>query len=430
MGVQIAGQGITPPTAGGGASILDAVAVKNAMEAYTIENAFQGKLHIDGRGYTSRYVTDMSLRSVAIPHMLMPELGTTREMGASTNGAGINTDNIAMITGSESGYMEDDVYNVNLTYVFDKFSYVSEILADLGGKRRLELFTENNIILAKNREQTVSLLAKQLYAGLVTALTKDHDQATPKVPTLDDIAKQVFVYDPAKIGAFNTDSTSPLNVFTAANGELDNGDPETFLGMVKADERQAFAKSSFKTKLIQSNQVVNADVGLLQQYTGYIDPFSGDKKFLADTGSFGIVNNVLMTWVDQQLWDGVYKAYSTKKNKPINWFGLNPNFDGEDDTPNHKGIISRLDTVQCILVAGAGTYHGVADDARVVVNPYAGRNPREMRIEPYARWGNAVLVPKSVKIISDEGGWSVAVVNAIASAVTGVVAPGNQSSIA
>jgi hypothetical protein len=420
MSTIIGGTAITPPTAGGGASILDSVAVKNAMEAYTIENYFQGKLHVDGRGYTSRYVTDMSLRSVSIPHQLLPSLGIAREVGATTNGAAINTANLALIGGAENGYLEDDVYNVNLTYVFDQFFYVSEILATLGGQRKLEQFTTNNLILAKNREQTVSLLAKQLYAGIVIALTRLKDQVTAYTPTTDDIAKQIFGYDPTKIGAFNQDATSPMNTFTAANGQLDNGDPDTFLGMVQADQRQAFARSSFKTKLIQTNQVINADVGLMQQYTGYIDPFDGSAKFLANTGSFGNVNNVLMTWVDEQLWAGCYSLYNTAKAKPANWFGL------DQTNAGHQAVIALLDTVRCLIVAAQGTYHGVADDARVNVNPYAGRNPREMRIEPFARWGNAVLVPKSVKVIIEGTTiWTPTNVQAIASAVPTIQPPAN-----
>lgn len=414
--------GMGGATAGTAAGFLDDVAVREIMESYTLENRFQGKMHIDGRGYFSGYVSDTNARGVAIPHMRMPELGITREFGASVNGGGINTDNLPMIVGTENGYMEDDVYHVNLLYTFDKFFYVHQVIANMGGVRQLEEYTQKNIILARNREQTVSVLAKQLFAGVVLSLTKARDQKTAITPTVDTIAKQVFGYDRTKVGAAQVDATSAVNVFTAANGALDNGDPETFLGMVTAEERQAFARTSFKVALNQSNQVTNADAGLLQQYTGFIDPFSGEKRFMVETGMFGVVNGVLMTWVDEQLWGAVYKAYSTAKSKPSNWFGL------DQTIPAHQSVIALLDKVDCLLVAARGTYHGVADSGQITVNPYANRTSGEMRIESRIRWGNAVLVPKSVKVILNSTTvWTPAEVQAIATVVTGVVAPSSAA---
>jgi len=404
------------------AGFLDDVAIREIMESYTLENRFQGKLHVDGRGYFSGYVTDTNARGVAIPHMRLPELGITREFGASVNGGGINTDNLPMIVGTENGYMEDDVYHVNLTYTFDRFFYVHQVIANMGGVRQLEEYTQKNLILARNREQTVSVLAKQLYAGLVLALNYARDQVTPITPTTATIAQQVFGYDRTKVGAAFVDATSAVNVFTAANGALDNGDPDTFLGMVTATERQAFARTSFKVALNQSNQVTNADVGLLQQYTGFIDPFSGEKRFMVETGLFGVVNGVLMTWVDEQLWGGVYKAYSTSKSKPTNWFGL------DQTIPAHQAVIALLDLVDCLLVAARGTYHGVADSGSIVVNPHANRTAGEMRIESRIRWGNAVLVPKSVKVILNRTTpFTVTEIQSIATVVTGVTAPSSAA---
>jgi len=398
----------------GGAAFLDNNAVRNLMSSYNIENLVQSIIAIEGFGCTSEYTTDFNAKSVDIPSLLMPEIGATRELGSSVNGGPYNANN----TSSGIVDLADDIYTVNLTYVWDRTKSVSRIKSDLAGKRQLEEWTQRNITKAMATEFNVSTLAKQLYAGLILACMFAKDGTT--LSTTEQaaaIARQVFVYDQTKIGPMNTDQTSPLSTFIRANTVLSSGDPNYFLGYVEAAKRQAFLRESYVAMLKITNAITNADIGLMQQFTGYVNPFnqSEAQRVNNETGVFGGYDGAICSFVAEYIWTGVYKSVA-KSGAISNWFAIDPAGTGM------AAVIATLDKVQGVLAASAGTYRGIAvrDEVAIENDPH---NPLTRRfVQGFARWGVETLVPTSVKIIANAA-ITATEIGAIRTAVPSVKAP-------
>jgi len=387
----------------GGATFLDNNAVKNAMSAYNIENLIQDIIAVEGFGVTSEYVSDMNVKSVDIPSLLMPAAGQTRELGNGLfNGSAYNANNTA--TGVVD--LADDIYTVNLTYVWDRTQSASRFKSDLAGKRDLEGWTSKNITKAITLEINTSTLAKQLISGMVLAVMYNKDGSAKSAgDQATALANQVFQFDPTKIGPMNIDNTSAVPVFMQANTALSNGDPSYFLGVVPAGERQGFIRGGLWYALKASNAITNADIGLMQQFTGFINPFTQaeGRRVNTTTGEIGVIDGVLCSFVTDYIWNGVYKSMNSTTNKPTNWFGLS-SYVATAGSPTatetaNLNAIAMFDKVQGIITAAAGTYRGIAvqDEITVVQDNY---NPgTRLNIQGVARWGVETLVPPSVKVI-------------------------------
>lgn len=321
---------------------LDGEALRRYTSKNIMENVFQNVLALPEKGVTERYSEDTNASEIRIIRQTVPAI-SARRMGASINGSYFNTNDALLPQSAEYGikilYMIDDA--VDFPTVMDEMvelPVAEAITKAVGG------------LVARNIN--ASTLAHQLVAV---------------------------------VNGYNADSTSVNYAVLAstanykdtlleANGKLDDGDPDNGVDMFDINGRQCFLRSSARTAMFQSGQIIIGGSNYAQEMLsrGVITPNTYKQDKLEYIGE---IDNVPVCVVSKVVWDLA-----------------------EEYMQVYAGT---LDRVKGLIVAGAGTGRALAfnNSVKIIDSPKGqGR-----RAQYKYRWGLEVFYAKSVVPILTNG---------------------------
>lgn len=327
---------------------LDNAVIEQATCLAFYENLFPQLKHIEGKGVNQKFLAEgdpTRANSIDIPRVL-PIKPHYRTLGASNNGSWKNEEN------RKGGkVIESTFYTVALNHVFDEAQSLPYTLIS---SNAVDFSNAVNSILTDSFAQTLNAFtwASQLYK---------------------------FFQDNAKVddAVFYYSGSNASSVFTDANASLSEGDLSIGAAAIPADKRQAFISNSYNSALKSQYSTNAADLAVMINSTGFINPFSQneDRRVDTRTGLAGIYDGVVMTTITK------------------NEMGYVEEILGAGDT--EKAL---LDAICGIIVYGDATIRGVVGPSIQVKEDPAQYATKIFT--PYAKFGVGVLSGKTIKLIT------------------------------
>lgn len=342
-----------------GYSLLNSGAVRDLASLVLRENIVQKILVIPYRSADFRYTEDMTAKSVSVNRPKMVTGGRT--LGASTNGGFFNTNQASA---------ESELYDINLTQVFDKTIKISQVQDDMSGGTALRgqlMNVPKSIARFVNTTYFATLLAANVNKGITAT-------SAGGVVSYSTDADYISVLSASTTAA-------AIAGLQAATGKLENGDADHGYDIFPLEESVVYASGDFMNYLRgQSNFIVNNYIGQQMVGSGSFDAF--DATWTPDTidGYAGEVYGMLL-----------YRTGSLFKST-VGSLGLKTLADGSLAATASDALDGLLAIVVCGLAVGGGMTPG---DIKVV----DARGGQGWEIQPLARCGFEVFSAKGVHTI-------------------------------
>ena len=363
--------------------------VEHASSMLVYENLFPQIQHINGKGCTDKYTKTNDVTNVMYIDIMrvLPYAPRFRKIGAANNGKWHNKKN-------EGGYgnaPQSTHYTIPVDLFYDEGVQISSP-QDYSNPINLKQIVMAQLVDVAALSINVITYAKQIEGffrngdNFDKALTHDKGAIVAGDITADEIAKAVYAYDPAQVGA---NAQSPTSAYLAANGDLNDGIPEIGAFVVPVTARQAFVSSKLNT-LMKSQYAQNASEAAARILaTGFINPFNDQESKRIDerTGLVGMYDGVDVFMFNNVTRQFVYVALGISGTSN----------DAAGNLPTVRGLLDKLNG---LIVYGAGTCRGIVGP-NVLANPnpfYGG-----VYILPQMKVGVEVLHGGTIKAIIDGG---------------------------
>lgn len=363
--------------------------VERASSMLVYENLFPQIQHINGKGCTDKYTKTNDVENVMYIDIMrvLPYAPRFRQIGAANNGKWHNKKN-------EGGYgnaPQSRHYTIPVDLFYDEGVQISSP-QDYSNPINLKQIVMAQLVDVAALSINVITYAKQIEGffrngdNFDKALAHDKGAIVAGDISADEIAKAVYAYDPAQVGA---NAQSPTSAYLAANGDLNDGIPEIGAFVVPVTARQAFVSSKLNT-LMKSQYAQNASEAAARILaTGFINPFNDQESKRIDerTGLVGMYDGVDVFMFNNVTRQFVYVALGISGTAN----------DAAGNLPTVRGLLNKLNG---LIVYGAGTCRGIVGP-NVLANPnpfYGG-----VYILPQMKVGVEVLHGGTIKAIIDGG---------------------------
>lgn len=363
--------------------------VEKASSMLVYENLFPQIQHINGKGCIDKYTKTADVENVTYVDVMrvLPYAPRFRKVGSANNGAWHNKKN-------EGGYgnaPQSTRYTIPVDLYYDEGVQISSP-QDYSNPIALRQIVEAQLVDVAALSINIITYAKQIEAffrngdNFDKALAHTKGEIVAADISADEIAKAVFAYDPAQVGA---NAQSPTSAYLAANGELNDGIPEIGAFTVPVGARQAFVSSALNTAM-KSQYAQNAsDAAARILATGFINPFNDQESKRIDerTGLCG-------------MYDGVDIFMFNKVTRQFVYVALGISGTANDSAGNLPTVRGLLDKLNGMIVYGAGTCRGiVGPNVLANANPFFGG----VYILPQMKVGVEVLHGATIKCIINGG---------------------------
>ena len=348
-----------------GYSLLNNGAVRDLASLVLKENIVQKILVIPYRSADFRYVEDISAKSVTVNR---PKLVTGgRTVGASTNGGFFNNNQASA---------ESELYDINLTQVFDKTIKISQVQDDMSGGTALRgqlMNVPKSIARFVNTTYFATLLAANVNKGIVASSSEGTVSYTTDA-------------DYISVASANT-TAGVIAALQEATGKLENGDSDHGYDLFPLEESVVYGSGHFMNYLRgQSNFIVNNYIGQQMIGSGSFDAFDATWTPESIDGYAGEIYGMLL-----------YRTGSLFK-ATVGTLGLKTLADGSLTATASDALDGLLAIVVCGLAVGGGMTPG---DIKVV----DARGGQGWEIQPLARCGFEVFSAKGVHTIWKNSGF-------------------------
>ena len=318
---------------------------------------------------------------------VLPYAPRFRKIGAANNGAWHNKKN-------EGGYgnaPQSTHYTIPVDLFYDEGVQISSP-QDYSNPVNLKQIILAQLVDVAALSVNIITYAKQIEAffrngdNFDKALAHEKGAIEQGDISADEIAKAVFAYDPAAVGA---NAQSPTSAFLSANGELNDGIPEIGALTVPTDERQGFITPQLN-RIMKSQYLQNASEASARILAnGFMNPFDGRESDRIDsrTGMCG-------------MYDGVDLFQFNKVTRQFVYVALGILGTANDSDGNLPAVRALLNQLEGMIVYGAGTCRGIVGPSITAnPNPYFGG----VYILPKMKVGVEVLHGATIKVLCNAG---------------------------
>lgn len=364
---------------------INGFSAEEATSKYVYENLFQGIQHINGKGCIDKYTLTDDVRSVTkIDVMrLKPVVPALRKLGAANNGGFMNRYN----TPGSGNSPQSVNYTVDVDLFFDRNIPIaaSQLFAN---KLDFETIVQAEVVDAMTWGVNIVTFAKQIEGffrngdNFDKVLAHNKGSIVAADITAGEIAKAIYAYDA-------TIANDAAKKFVKANASLTNGVPEIGAFAVPVSFRQAFISSNYNAELKSQYSSNASEAAANINATGFMNPFTQTETTRIDerTGLCG-------------MYDGVPMFLLTESTKQLVYVYLGVLGTADDTDDDLVAARAALDTIDGMIVYGAGTCRGMAIPQTVEVNkdPF---NAQSVIIAPLMKMGVDVLHGATIKIITN-----------------------------
>lgn len=363
--------------------------VEHASSMLVYENLFPQIQHINGKGCIDKYTKTNDVENVMYIDIMrvLPYAPRFRKIGATNNGKWHNKKN-------EGGYgnaPQSTHYTIPVDLFYDEGVQISSP-QDYSNPINLKQIVMAQLVDVAAMSINVITYAKQIEGffrngdNFDKAVAHDKGAIVADDISADEIAKAVYAYDPAQVGA---NAQSPTSAYLAANGDLNDGIPEIGAFVVPVTARQAFVSSKLNT-LMKSQYAQNASEAAARILaTGFINPFNDQESKRIDERT-GLVG----------MYDGVDVFMFNNVTRQFVYVALGISGTANDAAGNLPTVRGLLDKLNGLIVYGAGTCRGiVGPNVLANPNPFFGG----VYILPQMKVGVEVLHGGTIKAIINGG---------------------------
>ena len=349
-----------------GYGILNNAAVRDLASLVLKENIVQEILVLPYRSADFRYTEDMNARSVTVNR---PKLITGgRTIGDTTNGGFFN---------SSVASAESELYDINLTQVFDKPIKIAQVQDDLSGGTALRGSLMN---VPKSIARFVNCT---YFASLVVANMQKAIKATSQSGTI------TYSTDADYATVATADTTAGvIAALQKATGVFESGDTEHGYDLFPLEESVVYGSGEFLNYLRgQSNFIVNNVIGQQMIGSGSFDAFDA-------------------TWTPDSIRGYAGEIYGMLLYRTGSLFKATAGYIGKLTLANNtKAATSAtaLDNLLAIVVCGLAVGGGMTPGDIKVVDARGGQG---WEIQPLARCGFEVFSAKGVHTIWKTAGYT------------------------
>ena len=349
-----------------GYGILNNAAVRDLASLVLKENIVQEILVLPYRSADFRYTEDMNARSVTVNR---PKLITGgRTIGDTTNGGFFN---------SSVASAESELYDINLTQVFDKPIKIAQVQDDLSGGTALRGSLMN---VPKSIARFVNCT---YFASLVVANMQNAIKATSQAGTI------TYSTDADYATVATADTTAGvIAALQKATGVFESGDAEHGYDLFPLEESVVYGSGEFLNYLRgQSNFIVNNVIGQQMIGSGSFDAFDA-------------------TWTPDSIRGYAGEIYGMLLYRTGSLFKATAGYIGKLTLANNtKAATSAtaLDNLLAIVVCGLAVGGGMTPGDIKVVDARGGQG---WEIQPLARCGFEVFSAKGVHTIWKTAGYT------------------------
>ena len=349
-----------------GYGILNNAAVRDLASLVLKENIVQEILVLPYRSADFRYTEDMNARSVTVNR---PKLITGgRTIGDTTNGGFFN---------SSVASAESELYDINLTQVFDKPIKIAQVQDDLSGGTALRGSLMN---VPKSIARFVNCT---YFASLVVANMQKAIKATSQSGTI------TYSTDADYATVATADTTAGvIAALQKATGVFESGDAEHGYDLFPLEESVVYGSGEFLNYLRgQSNFIVNNVIGQQMIGSGSFDAFDA-------------------TWTPDSIRGYAGEIYGMLLYRTGSLFKATAGYIGKLTLANNtKAATSAtaLDNLLAIVVCGLAVGGGMTPGDIKVVDARGGQG---WEIQPLARCGFEVFSAKGVHTIWKTAGYT------------------------
>lgn len=357
--------------------------VEHASSLLVYENLFPEIQHINGKGCIDTYTKTEDVESVTYIDVMrvLPYAPRFRKLGSANNGGFSNT-----LNKSGGNAPQSTKYTIPVDLIYDEGVAITQAQI-YSNPVMLKQVILAQLVKVAGMSINVITYAKQLEAffrngdNFDKALNHAKGEIVAADITAAEISAAIFTYDPT---GETKDADSAVNMFLAANEELNDGIPEIGAFTVPTDERQAFISPQLN-KLIKSQYLQNASEAAARILgSGFINPFTNQEGNRIDsrTGMCGMYDGVDLFLFNKVTRSFVYTALGLTTPALV------------------TAMKSLLDKITGMIVYGAGTCRGIAGPS-IQANPdtYNGG----VYILPKMKVGVDVLHGATIKILVDGG---------------------------
>ena len=349
-----------------GYGILNNAAVRDLASLVLKENIVQEILVLPYRSADFRYTEDMNARSVTVNR---PKLITGgRTIGDTTNGGFFN---------SSVASAESELYDINLTQVFDKPIKIAQVQDDLSGGTALRGSLMN---VPKSIARFVNCT---YFASLVVANMQKAIKATSQ-------SGNITYSTDADYATVATEDTTAgvIAALQKATGVFESGDAEHGYDLFPLEESVVYGSGEFLNYLRgQSNFIVNNVIGQQMIGSGSFDAFDA-------------------TWTPDSIRGYAGEIYGMLLYRTGSLFKATAGYIGKLTLANNtKAATSAtaLDNLLAIVVCGLAVGGGMTPGDIKVVDARGGQG---WEIQPLARCGFEVFSAKGVHTIWKTAGYT------------------------
>ena len=349
-----------------GYGILNNAAVRDLASLVLKENIVQEILVLPYRSADFRYTEDMNARSVTVNR---PKLITGgRTIGDTTNGGFFN---------SSVASAESELYDINLTQVFDKPIKIAQVQDDLSGGTALRgslMNVPKSIARFVNCTYFASLVVANMQKAIVAtsqagAITYSTDADYATVATADTTA-------------------GVIAALQKATGVFESGDADHGYDLFPLEESVVYGSGEFLNYLRgQSNFIVNNVIGQQMIGSGSFDAFDA-------------------TWTPDSIRGYAGEIYGMLLYRTGSLFKATAGYIGKLTLANNtKAATSAtaLDNLLAIVVCGLAVGGGMTPGDIKVVDARGGQG---WEIQQLARCGFEVFSAKGVHTIWKNAGYT------------------------
>ena len=349
-----------------GYGILNNAAVRDLASLVLKENIVQEILVLPYRSADFRYTEDMNARSVTVNR---PKLITGgRTIGDTTNGGFFN---------SSVASAESELYDINLTQVFDKPIKIAQVQDDLSGGTALRGSLMN---VPKSIARFVNCT---YFASLVVANMQKAIKATSQSGNI------TYSTDADYATVATADTTAGvIAALQKATGVFESGDADHGYDLFPLEESVVYGSGEFLNYLRgQSNFIVNNVIGQQMIGSGSFDAFDA-------------------TWTPDSIRGYAGEIYGMLLYRTGSLFKATAGYIGKLTLANNtKAATSAtaLDNLLAIVVCGLAVGGGMTPGDIKVVDARGGQG---WEIQPLARCGFEVFSAKGVHTIWKTAGYT------------------------
>ena len=349
-----------------GYGILNNAAVRDLASLVLKENIVQEILVLPYRSADFRYTEDMNARSVTVNR---PKLITGgRTIGDTTNGGFFN---------SSVASAESELYDINLTQVFDKPIKIAQVQDDLSGGTALR-GSLMNVPKSIARFVNCTYFASLVVANMQKAIVATSESGNITYSTDADYATVAEADTTAGV----------IAALQKATGVFESGDADHGYDLFPLEESVVYGSGEFLNYLRgQSNFIVNNVIGQQMIGSGSFDAFDA-------------------TWTPDSIRGYAGEIYGMLLYRTGSLFKATAGYIGKltlSDSTKAATSATALDNLLAIVVCGLAVGGGMTPGDIKVVDARGGQG---WEIQPLARCGFEVFSAKGVHTIWKTAGYT------------------------